>query len=352
MILAGFRGLGAGFAVRRSIGKALPNDALRQETSTLSIFDSAGGTIGVTEIELIHHELRDQAYNLTEHAEKIEDWVDAPLLAGRMTAILAARYAALLNSWDGAPNPEFEENLRVLRCLNRDLALLQKTLQQAGRHEIEHFQHEEDADEKKREKLKQRALAPLNAMMERSSLQGMFETFLPRAESRRMAELVTAVKFNLPLPEKGQEAQPRPTRSNPVKPGSPRRRTAKAGLPRRRTAKAGLPRRSNAKEDQSEDSALTVETETDPPGQIGSIPGRLGEASPPCEGDAAGPNDSDSVRRSQSAATGESEPSGQAESNPVKPGLPRHSEAKAGQSETTDLPVEPQPADGELQTAR
>jgi hypothetical protein len=303
----------------------------------------------------IHHELRNQAYNLTEHAEKIEDWVDTPLLAGKMTAILAARYAALLNSWDGTPNPGFEENLRVLRGLNRDLALLQKTLQQAGRHEIEHLQHEEDADEKKREKLKQRALAPLNAMMERSSLQGLFETFLPRAESRRMAELVAAVKFNLPLPEEGQKAQPRPTPSNPVKPRSPRRGNAKAGLPRRSLAKAGksvgsrLPsqgrdasRRRRALEPaQCEDIASTVEPESDPSGQTGSTPGRSGEASPPCESGPAGPAGSNIVQPLQSAVAPEIEPAGQSESNPVKP----------NQSETLNLPVEPQSGDGDLQTA-
>ena len=146
------------------------------------------------------------------------DYVDAPLLAGKMAALLAARYAALLNSWDGAPTPEFEDKLRVLRGLNRDLALLQKTLQQAGRHEIECSQRNEDEIAKIIEKKKEVAMTPINAMMERSSLQDLFESFLPRAEARRMAELATAIKFNLPLPKKGRKDPFRYTRSNPVKP--------------------------------------------------------------------------------------------------------------------------------------
>jgi hypothetical protein len=155
-----------------------------------------------------------QAYNLWEYAGELEESVDAPLLAGKMAAILAARYAALLNSWDGAPSAEFEEKLRVLRGLNRDLALLQKTLQHASRHENEYFQHGEDEMEKRREKMKKMALAPIQARLERSSMQGLFEMYFPRAEAGRLAELAAAVKFDLPLPKKGRKGQTRQTGSN------------------------------------------------------------------------------------------------------------------------------------------
>ena len=179
----------------------------------------------------LHHELMRDACRLSEHAGLMEEAVDAPLLAGKMTAILAARYAALLNSWDGAPSPEFEEKLRVLRGLNRDLALLQKTLQQASRQENEYFQHGEDEMEKRREKMKEVAMAPIQARLERSSMQGLFELFFPRAEAGRLAELATAIKFNLPLPKKGRKACSGQTESNPVKPSQ----TEKTGL----TVKAG-----------------------------------------------------------------------------------------------------------------
>ena len=203
----------------------------------------------------LHHELMHEAFNLSEYAGEMEDWVDAPLLAGKMAALLAARYAALLNSWDGVPTPEFEDKLRVLRGLNRDLALLQKTLQQAGRHESECFQRDQDKIARQMEKKKEVAMMPINAMMEQSSLQGLFESFLPRAEARRMAELAVAIKFNLPLPKEGRKAPPGQTRSNPVKPS----------LPRRSNAKAGLSRRSNAKADQSETSGLTDTAESPGP---------------------------------------------------------------------------------------
>ena len=305
----------------------------------------------------LHHELMRDACRLSEHAGLMEEAVDAPLLAGKMTAILAARYAALLNSWDGAPSPEFEEKLRVLRGLNRDLALLQKILQQASRQENEYFQHGEDEMEKRREKRKELAMAPIQARLERSSMQGLFELFFPCAEAGRLAELATAIKFNLPLPKKGRKTPTRQTgskrgrlgeaslpcegepdgqtgskrgrlgeaslpcegepdgqtESNPVKPSQ----SEDGGLPSR--GRDASPRRPALKPGQTEDSGLTVNPGRDPFGQDESNPGRLGEASLPCE----------------------SEPDGQTESNPVK----------ASQSEKTGLTVKAECADGVLESA-
>jgi hypothetical protein len=230
------------------------------------------------------------AYRLSEHTDNISDSVDAPLMAGNMAVILAARYAALLNSWDGVPTPEFEDKLRVLRGLNRDLALLQKTLHQSSRHEAETAQRDEDQMEKQREKWKKIAMAPMQAAMERNSNQGIFEMFFPRATASRMAELAAAVKYNLPLPKEGRRAASGQTRSKPVKP-------------------------------------------------------LRAHASPrPTPSDQSDPTDPSDSAPTQSAPSYPSYPSYQSdptESNPVKP----------SQSETTDLPVEPQSANGESQTA-
>ena len=77
----------------------------------------------------LHYDLCKNASRLSEYSDQMENSVDAPLLAGKMATLLAARYAALLNTWDGTPSPEIEDKLRLLRNLNRDLALLQKTLE-------------------------------------------------------------------------------------------------------------------------------------------------------------------------------------------------------------------------------
>ena len=155
----------------------------------------------------LYADLFHQACRVQEHVEDLTDTVDPPLLAGRMAALLATRYAALLNTWDGAPSPEFEEKLRVLRGVNRDLALLQKTLQQAHRLEIDYDQQHEDSMEKSSEKWKKLLLAPWQAMLERNSMEAMLKmTYSPDAAAQ-IAERRTAIKFDLPTPKKAPAQQ-------------------------------------------------------------------------------------------------------------------------------------------------
>jgi hypothetical protein len=251
----------------------------------------------------LHHELRHAAYRLSEHAGNISDSVDAPLMAGNMAVILAARYAALLNSWDGVPTPEFEDKLRVLRGLNRDLALLQKTLQQSSRHEAETAQRDEDQMEKQREKWKKIAMAPMQAAMERNSNQGIFEMFFPRATASRMAELAAAIKYNLPLPKKGRSAASGQTRSKPVK-----------------------PLRAHA-------SPRPIPSDPTDPTDSGSIP-----------------NPQSAIRNPQSFDPQSCDPR-PTQSDPTDPPQTGSNPVKPSQSETSGLPLEPQSADGELQTA-
>lgn len=164
----------------------------------------------------MHTDLIRQASRLREYTDAMEDVVDPPLLAGRMAAMLAARYAALLNPWDGGADPEFEKKLRLLRGLNRDIALLQKTLQQADRHKLEHNRQWEAEGEREIEKVKQAVLTPLRANLERLSLEGMFELLVGRSEAKRLAEFVTSVKYDLARSKKTRGAS---GRSNQVKPG-------------------------------------------------------------------------------------------------------------------------------------
>jgi len=148
--------------------------------------------------------------------------VDAPLLAGRMTAFVAARYAALLNSWDGAPDPQFERKLRLLRGLNQDLALMQRTLQRANLQENAYQQHIEDAHEKNTEKARQLALTPLHAALERESLKKLFALYVGGKEAGKLADLVIEVKYNLSsLKRAAPSRRSSQTRSNPVKPKPP-----------------------------------------------------------------------------------------------------------------------------------
>ena len=61
--------------------------------------------------------------------------------------------------------------------MGRDIALLQRTLQRADRHGVEYEQRLEDGMEKHTAKMKQLALSPIHAELERSSLRRMFGLF-------------------------------------------------------------------------------------------------------------------------------------------------------------------------------
>jgi hypothetical protein len=144
-----------------------------------------------------------------------------------MADLLAARYAALLNSWDGSPNPEFEDKLRLLRGLNRDLALLQKTQERSARQKVEDARQSEDVQKQKLDQWKDKMLNPLMAKLDQSSLQGMYEVTMDKATAKRMAEFVINVRYD--LRKKLGSVPSRPTPSKPVKPRLPRRSHAKAG---------------------------------------------------------------------------------------------------------------------------
>jgi hypothetical protein len=174
-----------------------------------------------------------QARELSESAGEMEEAVDASLLACDLAAVLAGRYAALLNNWDGEPDPKFEEKLRLLRGLNRDIALLQRTLQRASEQQKELEQESEDRERREFEESKKRTLDLLWSVPKTEALARVIGG---GKLGRKLAELIMAVKHDLPLPtakeegrrgkasgqikgarwHQGKDSQ---GQSNPVKPG-------------------------------------------------------------------------------------------------------------------------------------
>ena len=75
------------------------------------------------------------------------------------------------------------------------------------------------------EKWKKMALAPWLAMMERNSMEGMLKMYFPPDIAAKIAEDVTAIKFDLPTPKKAPAQQAGQT-------------IADCGLPPRRAARS------------------------------------------------------------------------------------------------------------------
>jgi hypothetical protein len=81
---------------------------------------------------LLRRELTQHAESLDETAVQVKGRLQPQALADNLATVLAARYAALLNSWDGSVTPEFESQLRILRALSHDIVQLQKSLHRAA----------------------------------------------------------------------------------------------------------------------------------------------------------------------------------------------------------------------------
>ena len=146
----------------------------------------------------IRRELIEHARQLSDGRDEMEQAVDTTLLPGALAGALAARYAALLNSWDGEPDPKFEDKLRLLRSLNRDIALLQKTMQQANQQEKAAVQESEDCDKRETEELRQNCLDKLCSFTERDSIAAVLGGG-PRAQW--FARAIIAVKYGMPFPK-------------------------------------------------------------------------------------------------------------------------------------------------------
>ncbi len=162
------------------------------------------------------------ARKLSAGCRDLEEEVETPLLAGDLLTVLAARYAGLLNTWDGVAEPKFEENLRVLHGLARDVALIQRAMYLASRQKNEYEQKLENDEQKVKEELKQAALAPIWAAYQSEPLAALFGG---GEAGKKLADYVCAIKHGLPPPKKELLAEKKPageppgqTQSNPVKP--------------------------------------------------------------------------------------------------------------------------------------
>jgi hypothetical protein len=163
------------------------------------------------------------------------------LLPGALAGALATRYAALLNGWDGQPDPKFEEQLRLLRGLNRDIALLQKTLHQAHRYERELEQALEQRDQSELEELKQKTLNLVTAVPEYEAMVAL----LGHGElGRKMAKQLIAVKYGLHLSKEDLEPEaagkgPSAESGRPPAPSEPGRPTQSQPVPANPTPSNG-----------------------------------------------------------------------------------------------------------------
>ena len=142
-------------------------------------------------------EIIEQACSTSDFAQDLEDEVITSELPGKLAAVLAARYAALLSQWQGDLHPAIAEAFCVLRSLNKDIALLQKTLHLAQKQKRENEKAIDDEEKAEMEEEKKGESAPIFARM---YAQAMTAALGGGENGRLVAQLLAASKFNLPPP--------------------------------------------------------------------------------------------------------------------------------------------------------
>jgi hypothetical protein len=170
-----------------------------------------------------------QARELSDAASEMEEEVDTAALPGDLAGVLAARYAALLNGWNGEPDEKMEAQARLLRGLVRDVALLQRILLQASGQERE---LERESEEREEREFAERKKKTLDLLWSVPKSEALAKTLGGGKQGKKLAELITAVQHDLPLSEvkgegraergerRGASGRRSPSQSNPVQPPS------------------------------------------------------------------------------------------------------------------------------------
>ncbi len=153
----------------------------------------------------LRQEWLEQAKVLEDAVEEIDQEMEAQSLPRLLAGVLAVRYAALLNGWNGEVDEKIEGQLRLLRGMVRDVALLQRTLERASRLERDIDREEEERERRELEEIKSRTLRTLWSVTQRGSL---VRAFGGGKLGERMADIIEAVENDRPIPAEAKEDPP------------------------------------------------------------------------------------------------------------------------------------------------
>jgi hypothetical protein len=193
---------------------------------------------------LARRDLCEDARDLRELSQDMDDEGSDSVLADDAAMVLAARFGSLIANWNGEVDEKFEAKSRVLNRLCRSIVQLQRGMHRSRREALEFTAKLEEQEKAEKEALKKKMLAPVFNLIKVPPLARIFGGGMA---GRKIAEYIMAVRSgNLdadldllptddfapakpapeeapkPLPENemAAEKQDEPTKSqsNPVKP--------------------------------------------------------------------------------------------------------------------------------------
>ena len=114
---------------------------------------------------LVLRELCQEAGDVTELAEAMQEETGQGVLADDVAVVLAARFGTLIAKWDGEVDAKFEAKSRVLNRLCRSVVQLQHGMHRARRESLECARLSEEQQKAEKEEMKQRLVQPFKDMM-------------------------------------------------------------------------------------------------------------------------------------------------------------------------------------------
>ncbi len=176
---------------------------------------------------LARRNLCEDARDLTELAEEMDDEDSHMVLADDVAQVLAARFGSLIANWNGEVDEKFEARSRVLNRLCRSVVQLQRGMHRSKQEAFEltcKWEEKEKADE---EVLKKRLVKPCFDMLR---LPAMARMFGGGAAGRKIAQYILAVRrgnldadFDLLPTDKYEMEEAAEKRAKRVKPTQKRR---------------------------------------------------------------------------------------------------------------------------------
>ncbi|MGP8198407.1 MAG: hypothetical protein ACLQU4_02765 [Limisphaerales bacterium] len=114
---------------------------------------------------LVLRELCQEAGDVTDLAEAMQEETGQGVLADDVAVVLAARFGTLIAKWDGEVDAKFEAKSRVLNRLCRSVVQLQHGMHRARRESFEYTRQWEEQQKAEKEEMKQRLVQPFKDMM-------------------------------------------------------------------------------------------------------------------------------------------------------------------------------------------
>ena len=185
---------------------------------------------------LARQDLCEDARDLRQLSEEMDDDESQMVLADDVAQVLAARFGTLIANWNGEVDEKFEAKSRVLNRLCRSVVQLQRGMHRSRREGFELTCKLEEQEKSEQAQMKKKLLRPF---FDTLRLNSMAKLFGGGTAGRKIAQYILAVQndnldaeFDVLPTDKFEHEEPAPQEAEPVKPTQKRQNVKQAGKSR------------------------------------------------------------------------------------------------------------------------